>query len=145
MNDRPIFLGQGSRSAIGHDRHAQPACDRLHSIEKGPDPLDVVAHVGDEGNVRGRGGRRQRPASLDHTYVVDPVRGHARPQPGQHRRRRIHRDDLAEDEGEGQRVAAGAGPDVQPRLAGPGEAAELGKGWVLGVGPMLISRNLTRS
>ena len=117
--------------AVGEDRDAEAAGRRLHRVEERPDRLDVVADVGDERDVGGR----QRPAqprstgqraSTRRTFAI-PCSRSLLAERGEHPRRRLEGDHLADAQRQRQRVAAGAGPDVEPGLARRGPAGAAGR------------------
>jgi hypothetical protein len=100
-------------STATHNRRADASIASKERV----DFLDVVADMGDQGNVGGRR-RRHRPARRDDAHVREPVVGHPLPEHALHPLRRLDGDDLPSEQRQRKGVAAAAGADVKPRFSG---------------------------
>ena len=123
VDGRPEPLGRLRRRRRDEHGDAQPPGGRLHRVKERADLLDVVADVGDQGDVDG-GRRRHRPARRDYADIREPVLGHPMPEHALHPFRRLDGDDLPREQRERKGVSAAAGADVEPRLSGPYQRAQ---------------------
>ena len=146
MDRRPERIRGRGRDTFHEDGHAQPVRGVLEGGQERPDGLDVVADMGDERDIgpKGRGTPRisGRPASLDDANVLDRVVLGDLRQSLEHRARGIERDDRparpVERASQRQREPAGAGADIEPRIAGSDEIQQHVQDGVVGprrVGP----------
>ena len=128
QRDARLAVDRGPERRRGHGRlllHQQGHAarrGRLHGVQEGADALDVIAHVGHEGDIA-RGSCVHRPAGRQLPHVGDAVLGGDLGERRGHARRRLDGHDLAHVAGERQGVAAGARADVQPDVGRPGEAS----------------------
>ncbi|MCC7107052.1 MAG: hypothetical protein IT307_18125 [Chloroflexi bacterium] len=110
---RPERVERPGRLAVEQHSDAEATRGVLHRVHERPDLLDVVADVGDEGDISPDVDWRG-PARLDDPHVVDTLGGHALTQHGQHALGDVQRDDLLRQQGDRQRVAPATGANVQP-------------------------------
>ncbi|MBA2558026.1 MAG: hypothetical protein H0V12_11895 [Chloroflexi bacterium] len=113
----------GGHRTFAHDRYAGAEGGSLRGVQERSDALDVVADVGHQGDVGGRGSGHG-PEGLMNFDVRYGVLGHALAQDRDHAVGRLDGDDLPNLEGERQGVPAAACPDVEPGVVRMGQLAK---------------------